>query len=64
MLKILYFTLYIIDNSICDLWIAQKILSNFRGSFPKLQRYVIIWFLIFDSGPLIQVLLSYVRETQ
>ena len=26
--------------------------SKFRRSFPKVQRYAIIWFLIFNCGPL------------
>ena len=31
--------------------------SNFRGPLPKVQRFAIIWFLIFNCGPLIRVLL-------
>ena len=33
--------------------------SNFRESFPKVQRYATISFLIFNSGQLIRVLLLF-----
>ena len=39
--------------------VAHKIFSNFRGSFPKVQRYAIIWFLIFNCGLLVRVLLLF-----
>ena len=39
------------------MWIVNRTFSNFRGSFPMVQRYAIIWFLIFNCGPLIRVLL-------
>ena len=39
------------------MWIAHRSFSNFKGFFPMVQRYAIIWFLIFNCGPLTRVLL-------
>ena len=36
--------------------------SKFRGSFPKVQRYAIIWFLIYNCGPFIRVLPLFSRN--
>ena len=34
------------------MWIAHRTFSSFRGPFPKVQWYSIIWFFIFNCRPL------------
>ena len=41
------------------LWIARKILSQFRGPFSKVQGYALIRFLIFNCGSLVPMLLLF-----